>query len=321
LADSGRTYGSDVSAYTFRHEALFYGDDREFLAGALPFLEGGLDDGASILVAVGQDRRKLLRKALGDRRHEVAFVDMVELGRNPSRIIPAWKEFARANAGYPLRGIGEPIWPGRSAEEIVECDRHEALLNLAFEDHPDFWLLCPYDIRGLPGAVLDGACRNHPQVARAGASQVSAEYVPPRDEFEPPEALPRPSSEAAEQTFTRDDLALVRTFVLEHARRAGLESERLSDLVLAVNELAANSMRHGGGEGTVRAWRENGTFLCEVADGGQIDDPLAGRDLPSQERYGGRGLWMVHHLCDLVQVRSSSRGTVVRLHMRRHVTA
>ena len=300
----------------FRHEALFYGDDDEYLAGALPFLREGLDEGAAMLVAVGEDKRRLLCEALGERRHEVAFADMAALGRNPSCIIPAWREFARANAGYPLRGIGEPIWPGRSAEEIVECDRHEALLNLAFEDHPDFWLLCPYDVGGLPGPVLDGARRNHPHVTRGSASRISAEYTPPPEELGPPEALPQPSAGAAEHTFSDDDLALVRTFVVEHAVRQGVSGDRLADLVLAVNELAANSMRHGGGEGTVRVWREPGTLLCEVADGGQIDDPLVGRDLPTHERHGGRGLWIVNHLCDLVQVRSSSRGTVVRLHMR-----
>jgi MEDS: MEthanogen/methylotroph, DcmR Sensory domain len=44
-----------------------------------------------------------------------------------------------------LRGIGEPLFATRSADELVECQRHEALLNLAFQDAPGFWLLCPYD--------------------------------------------------------------------------------------------------------------------------------------------------------------------------------
>jgi anti-sigma regulatory factor (Ser/Thr protein kinase) len=56
-------------------------------------------------------------------------------------------------------------------------------------------------------------------------------------------------------------------------------------------------------------------FQCEVRDRGWIDDPLAGRERPSDLRGGGRGLWIVNHLCDLVQVRSSASGSVVRLQM------
>jgi anti-sigma regulatory factor (Ser/Thr protein kinase) len=39
------------------------------------------------------------------------------------------------------------------------------------------------------------------------------------------------------------------------------------------------------------------------------------RERPPDRRSGGRGLWIVNHLCDLVQVRSSQAGNVIRLHM------
>jgi anti-sigma regulatory factor (Ser/Thr protein kinase) len=66
----------------------------------------------------------------------------------------------------------------------------------------------------------------------------------------------------------------------------------------------------------VRTWRENDALLCEVADAGHIADPLAGRELPPPDQLGGRGLWLVNQLCDLVQLRSSPGRSVVRLHMR-----
>jgi len=55
----------------------------------------------------------LLREVLGDGAERVRFEDMHRLGRNPARIIPAWREFLDESApeGRPVRGIGEPIWP------------------------------------------------------------------------------------------------------------------------------------------------------------------------------------------------------------------
>ena len=55
--------------------------------------------------------------------------------------------------------------------------------------------------------------------------------------------------------------------------------------------------------------------MCEVRDAGRIENPMAGRERPPPERDGGRGLWMVNQLCDLVQLRSFPDGVTVRVHM------
>ena len=88
------------------------------------------------------------------------------------------------------------------------------------------------------------------------------------------------------------------------------------DLVLCVDEIAANSLIHGGGAGVLRIWREPAALVCEVSDGGTIADPLIGREAPSLERLGGRGVWLANQLCDLVQIRSGAAGTIIRLHSR-----
>ncbi len=48
------------------------------------------------------------------------------LGSNPACIIPAWRRFLAewAPDGRPVRGIGEPIWVGRSEAELTECQLH-----------------------------------------------------------------------------------------------------------------------------------------------------------------------------------------------------
>jgi anti-sigma regulatory factor (Ser/Thr protein kinase) len=104
--------------------------------------------------------------------------------------------------------------------------------------------------------------------------------------------------------------------VAQAGSEVSLEPSRTEDLVLAVSELATNSLLHGGGTGTLRTWRQEDTFLCEVHDSGHIVEPLAGRNPPPPMQPSGRGLWVVNHLCDLVQIRSTSTGTVVRVHMR-----
>ena len=285
----------------FHHEAIFYGTDDEYLAGLLPDLRAA----TSALVAVSEEKAALLRAALGADAGRVRFTDMEALGRNPGCIIPAWREFVADAGPGPVLGIGEPVWPGRSAAELDECRRHESLLNLAFDGGDPWRLLCPYDAQRLSPDVLADARRTHPHTSEG----------PSVDYGSPPawdDDLPEPATRPAELAFSRGELALVRRFVVA---AAALTGQRGVDLVLAVNELAANTMRHGAGRGRVRIWREQATLMCEVVDGGHIADPLAGRERAPDLDGRGRGLWMVHHLCDLVQLRSSPAGTVVRLHM------
>ena len=135
----------------FRHEALFYSGDDGFLAGTVPFLREAIDAEQPALVVVSAARIAMFRAALAGTGDFVFFADMTTVGRNPARIIPAWREFLDLHAtdGRPVRGIGEPIWPARTPAELEECQRHEALLNVAFAESSPWWLMCPYDVDAL----------------------------------------------------------------------------------------------------------------------------------------------------------------------------
>jgi anti-sigma regulatory factor (Ser/Thr protein kinase) len=102
--------------------------------------------------------------------------------------------------------------------------------------------------------------------------------------------------------------------VSEQATHAGLTRGRTEDLVLAVNELATNAIRHGQGGGLLRIWARPGRIVCQIEDRGRITDPPAGRRIPAPDIAGGMGLWLVNPLCDLVEVRSIADGTTVRVH-------
>ena len=212
-------------------------------------------------------------------------------------------------------GIGEPIWPERTAAEMVECHRHEALLNVAFADTPRFRLLCPYDTVGLDEDVIHRAHCNHPLIAADGDLLPSGDWSglePICAPFDAP--LPEPPSGWTELAFDGASLRLARQFTAGRAVAAGLTGSRIEDLVLAVDELASNSIRYGGRHGTLRIWHEDETLFCEISDAGRIADPLVGRVRPTGTTVGGYGMWMVQQLCDLVQVRTSAAGSVVRVH-------
>jgi anti-sigma regulatory factor (Ser/Thr protein kinase) len=279
------------------------------------FVQGALDADEPVMVALLPEKLELFRRQLGADADRVELVDMAQLGRNPGRIIPAWRRFVDRNRQAPtLRGVGEPIWAQRSAEELTECQRHESLLNDAFAGGRPWWLVCPYDLESLPRQVLDGARRNHPHVAEDGTSRPSASFTSSSWVFEGD--LAEPDAVGGSLEFDASSLRAVRTAVFDWAE-AVLPAARAADLVLAVHEVAANSVRHGGGKGTVRFWHDAASAVAEVRDRGHIARPLVGRELPSLDDEMGRGLWLAHHLCDLVQVRSSPSGTVVRLHVGR----
>jgi anti-sigma regulatory factor (Ser/Thr protein kinase) len=300
----------------FRHEALFYDGDAEFVSGTSGFIKDGLDNDDHVLVVVGARKIDLLRDALGPDAAEVQFADMAAVGGNPGRIISAWADFVGSRpAGRALRGIGEPIDAQRSPEEVIECERHEALLNLAFADARDFWLLCPYDTASLDAGVIETAGHTHPLLAQGDHRWESRGYGGldlARSPFDAP--LPPPPPHAESRVFGAESLGELRRFVGGRARAAGLDLSRADDLVLAASEVAANSVRHGGGSGMLSFWRDPGAVVCQVQDAGPNVPPLAGRQRPDAERVSGRGLWMANHLCDLVQIRSLPPGTIVRLH-------
>jgi anti-sigma regulatory factor (Ser/Thr protein kinase) len=305
----------------FRHEALLYSGWAEFVAGTVPFIRGGLESDEPVLVVETAAKIEMLRVALGKDAEHVLFADMLDVGSNPARIIPAWHDFVSRHgaAGRPLRGIGEPIWMGRSADELAEAQRHESLLNTAFGHGQPWWLLCPYDLENLGPEVIEEAKRSHEFVTGQNTATrnelfrgIDASGVP----FD--QALPEPGTPVRGFDFGAADLGTLRNLVYRQTTAARLSGPRAAELVAAVHEVATNSILHGGGRGTMRIWLERSSVVCEIRDNGRFDNPLADRKRPLKDVGSPRGLWLANQLCDLVQIRTLPAGTVVRLHMNRN---
>jgi anti-sigma regulatory factor (Ser/Thr protein kinase) len=302
----------------FRHEAMLYAGADEFVEGSASFIRDGLEADEAILVVVSAAKIDRLRDELGRDAAEVQFADMADVGENPARIIPAWRDFVDSRAaGSAWRGIGEPIWDGRSPAELVECQRHESLLNVAFEGGAAWSLLCPYDTETLDPSVIAEARASHPYVREDGRSFSSTRYRGTEAAGAPfDHPLPEPPVPPLEFAFGPDTLQAARQVVDEFATEAGLSALRRADVVMVANELATNSLLHATGEGLLRLWEEADVVICEVRDRGQLDQPLVGRERPTRDQEHGRGLWVANQLCELVQVRSFATGTVVRAHLR-----
>ena len=305
---------SPAMTCAFRHVGYFYRTADEYASTVGGFLHDGLAAGEPAFAAVPPAQMELIADSLGADARRVEFADMTEMGLNPAWIIPRVRAFTGRHEGQRVRYVGEPIWASRSSAEQREATKHEALINLAFADE-DAEVLCPYDATALGPAVLADARQTHPLLLSDGRPGTSPEYAVP---FRLPSscslALPAPPHNAMSYTY-RTDLSQVRALVLKHATDAGLPGARATDLVLAVSEVAANTLRHTRSTGTLTIWHDPDEIVCEIHDEGVITDPLAGRRRPAPDALGGHGLWLVHQLCDLVELRSDNTGTTIRMHM------
>jgi anti-sigma regulatory factor (Ser/Thr protein kinase) len=314
-----------VNGAGLRHAMFAYRDRAGYRAEILRFARAGLSAGEPELLALRGDEAPELAARLGNQGGhpaEIACFDMAEVGRNPARVIPVLQAFAERHAGQRVRLIQEPVWPGRSAAETREAIRSEALINLALAGMA-VDTLCLFDEAGLAAPVMAAARLTHPELLNGGQRPAAAGYrndgrpgpggapweFPPG--FDDP--LPAPPAEAEMLSYDTD-LASVRRLVERHARRAGLGSQRLMDLVLAVSEVAANTLSHTASGGTIGVWQDEQEILCQAHDMGWIADPLAGRvRRPPDSR--GHGLMVVNQICDLVEVRTGPSGTTMRMHM------
>jgi anti-sigma regulatory factor (Ser/Thr protein kinase) len=295
-----------------RHLAFLYRGADEYLEHILDFITGGLARSEPVFVALPGQLGSRVLAAAGAAGRPLAAADMGELGRNPARITLALATFAGRHAGRRVRIVTEPLWPGRSDAETAEVMKHETLVQPA-TGAVSADILCPYDASRLGPALIDGACRTHPEILEGGHYRPSGGYR--AGAGAPPEAaLPAPPA-TAEFIAYRSRLHPVRELVGRYARRAGLAAERCTDLILAVGEITANTLAHTAGGGTAHIWTSGHEVVCQVHDGGWITDPMAGRRRPPPDAPG-QGLWVVNHLCDLVETRSGPAGTTTRLHFR-----
>lgn len=116
---------------------------------------------------------------------------------------------------------------------------------------------------------------------------------------------------------TVSDLAPMRAVAAEHTSWLGLGPDGVADLQLIATELATNSLQHAGTACRVAFWRHERHIVCQVSDGGRFDKPRDSRPpLLPEAAGGGRGLWLVNAIADLVRTYQTATGTTIQAYIR-----
>jgi serine/threonine-protein kinase RsbW len=112
-----------------------------------------------------------------------------------------------------------------------------------------------------------------------------------------------------------EQLAVIRRELGAWLAPLALTEEETADVVLAVDEAAANAVRHAYGPdeaGVVELtlWTESGTLCIEVVDHGSWRPPA---ERPAE---GGRGIPLMSHMSESVLIHFDDRGSRVLLRHR-----
>jgi anti-sigma regulatory factor (Ser/Thr protein kinase) len=154
----------------------------------------------------------------------------------------------------------------------------------------------------MPSGEPVNAARTRPKLRRPNGLPQAAGRMPTNR---------RATTPVLDQTFDRSGLLALRCAVAAYAAELGA-GPRVDDIVLIAHELSSNAVRHGGGAGRLRLWRDDYRLMCRVSDSGPglADAAGTGVELPSPQMPGGRGLWIARRLA-AVRIDTGPGGTVI----------
>lgn len=301
-----------ISARTeLRHNAFVYESQEEYVTRSVAFLREGLEAGEGAIVANTRPGLAAMREALGPDAAQVTFVDVSSAYTRPARMLAAHNKVMaeQLRKTTSLRGVADVLY-GPDPGEWDLWTGYEAVINRSFR-HLPAWVVCTYNVNGLPDPVLEGVWRTHPEVVAGDAWTTSDRYEQPDHLLRRITPLPEQLSDLRSIPFRRDPEQFRERLARELAAENVAEAKAL-DMLLAATEIATNAMVHGGGVEEVRVGRSDGRFVCEIIDRGPgFDDPAAGYLAP---RAGvGSGLWVARQLTWQIDFFESPRGFTARI--------
>jgi len=302
------------------HRALVYDDPGAFVAGVGGFLRDGMRAGDHVAAVLTPEKMGWLRDELGADADALEYADADSFYARHGQMLSAMLDLVegdRAPRSGRVRVVAEQALLRRAPVDVRAYMRYEAAANEVFGGY-DASILCPYDTARLPDEIIEAALRTHPAVVEDGGERRSAAYMDPRafvreyvHERGAPPAAPACRIERA------GDIAAARERARAQAIAAGFGEDAVEDFTLAVSEIATNALLYGAGPRLVWSYVDGDDLVCQVRDAGSGPaDPLVGYMPPDEDPSGGRGLWIAHQICDVVEVASRAEHTDVYVHMR-----
>jgi anti-sigma regulatory factor (Ser/Thr protein kinase) len=127
------------------------------------------------------------------------------------------------------------------------------------------------------------------------------------------------SAAQLDQPFDAGSLYRLRAAVAAHLTGLGLPLYQANDIVIAVHELASNTVRHGAGHGQLTIRSLDGTIICEISEAAVArrtdarPPAVAGLDGLPWAVESGHGLWLVGEVADQLTVRRDSEGVTATI--------
>ncbi|MCW3845199.1 ATP-binding protein [Micromonospora yasonensis] len=121
-----------------------------------------------------------------------------------------------------------------------------------------------------------------------------------------------PEASDPDQPFDEGSLSGMRATLTAHLAALGAAPTRIEQLLIVAGELATNAIRHGGGVGWLRLWRDHNSLHLQVTDHGPgMADTTAGAAPPDRTALGGRGMWICRQLVPDLGITTGPDGTTI----------
>jgi anti-sigma regulatory factor (Ser/Thr protein kinase) len=306
--------GTSACGRELTHHGLLHPPSADLTATLAPLITERLARGETVLAALPNGTAAELHAQLPTQAG-LHITDSGELYRHPGRVLAYYRAWLAktGSEGRAATIVAVPD-PGDDDQHREALWMHvDAATTVALAEQ-DLTLICAYPHHP---ATAEAVRRVHPSLLN-GTIMPNPDYLP-AEQFVARYPLP-PPAELGEPDLTHIidhlmELSPLRQIVSAHANRAGLPAARCEDVVLAVTEIASNAIEHGAPPATVRLWTTATSMVCQITDAGRYTEPLAGLLPPPSTQFRGRGLWMVHQLCD--QFYMWQHPTTIRVQMDR----
>jgi anti-sigma regulatory factor (Ser/Thr protein kinase) len=285
----------------YQHVAIVHDGGDDLARRLAPAIDRALDDGEAVLVCLEED---VTRALLGRVTHAAAVTvaSPAEHYTRPGTAMRGLHEFvtqaieSEAPAVWAVGGI-----PLEGCDRDRRWLRYEAAVDNVLS-HLPLRAVCCYDAAALPAAAVSAAWQLHSHIDDGG-------HVP--DTTATSAAAPLTPDTTPTIRLDLSTTAQARAAVTT-AFAGALGGSRLGDVHLAVSEIVANALLHGGQPISMSAWQAPEGVVIQVCDAGArpLDSyadlrPLRGGAL------GGFGMWIVGQLADEVRIDRSDGRTFV----------